>query len=101
MAIEEFSNLAILRDLGFGIISLLIIFILGKQVTENSYKLLEEANKRGQESHNEFRQFIETAYKENTATMGRFCNIFDEHIKAKDSTLQMLKEQQEMYLSRK
>lgn len=96
------EDLTVLRDLGFGMLALLIIYVLGKKVTDSAFKQIqdankqiEEANKRGEESHNKFIQFIETTYKENTATLERFCNVFEAHLKAKEVTIQMLKEQQQ------
>lgn len=90
------EDLTVLRDLGVGIASLIIIYVLGKKVTDNSFEQIEEANKRGEESHKQFIDFIQNAYKENTKAFDKFCDLFNEHLKAKEITFNLLKEQQQM-----
>ena len=90
------EDLSFLKDLGIGSVSLAIIYVLGKKVTDNAFKQVDEANKRGETIHQQFIDFVQNAYKENTKTIERFCNVFDNHLKAKEATLEMLREQQEL-----
>ncbi len=93
MALED---LTVLKELGFGIVSLLIIYILGKKVTDNAFKQIQEANERGEVSHKQFIDFMENAYKDNTKAFERFCDLFTDHLKAKETAISMLREQQDM-----
>lgn len=91
----------IYKDIGIGIISLIIIYSFAKWTSDRAFKEVEVANKRVEESQRRFTTFLESSYKENIKMMSEIVSSIKEHIRIKDEALEMLKEQQEMLRDRR
>jgi methyl-accepting chemotaxis protein len=57
------------KDLGIGIIAIVIFYLFAEAYRKDFFKQLEAANKRGEEAQARFMEFIEGAYKDNAAMM--------------------------------
>lgn len=97
------DNLSILKDLGVGIVSLLIIYGLGKKVTENAFGQIKEANKqiketsdRSEEIYKQFIDFMQKSYKESTEAIVKLCTLISEDMKNKEEKLKIINEYKEM-----
>jgi hypothetical protein len=80
------------KDLGIGAISMVIFYVFAKSYREDFFKQLQDANKRGEESQQRFMTFIEGSYRENTKALSELISESREHIKLKNSAIEMLEE---------
>ena len=94
MPLED--HLLSITDLGINGVFLLVFYILGKKTIDNAFKEVQEANGRGKELQKEFVDFIKTSYKENTKSIDNFYSLLHDHLKLKENTFELLKEQQKI-----
>ena len=71
MAIEDIIPF---KDLGIGILALIIFYVFAESYRKDFFRQLELANNRGEESQKRLMGFIEGAYKDNAIMAEKIAN---------------------------
>jgi hypothetical protein len=82
------------KDLGIGIVAIVIIYNFSKWVSERAFKEVENANKCMMDTQTKFVTFMETTYKENTKAISELANSSKDLIRIRDDIAAITKEQQ-------